>query len=56
MDVTVRHSGLSMLQEVRGRYLSLTFDVDTLLRSYIQILDQLSVMFLEMKTCKVSLA
>lgn len=47
-------NGLGLLQQVRGRYLSIHYDVPALLSSYVRLLDQLGVMSADMKTCKVS--
>lgn len=48
------HQGLTLLQEVRGRYLSIHYDVPALLQSYVRLLDQLGIMTGEMRTCRVS--
>ncbi|KAF8337388.1 uncharacterized protein EI90DRAFT_2645264 [Cantharellus anzutake] len=51
--VTPRGQGLTLLQTVRGRYLSLQFDVPTLLMAYVRLLDQLGSMSQQVKTCKL---
>ena len=51
--VQLREQGLTLLQQVRGRYLSINYDVPALLMTYVRLLDQLGVMSKEMKTCKV---
>lgn len=47
-------TGFSLLQQVRGRYLSTHDDVPALFLSYVRLLDQLGIMSQAMKTCKVS--
>ncbi len=51
--VSPREQGLTLLQTVRGRYLSLDYDVPALLMTYVRLLDQLGSMSQRVKTCKV---
>lgn len=48
-------NGLSLLQQVRGRYLTIHYDVEGLLSRYVKLLEQLKVTSGQIKTCKVSL-
>ena len=51
--VSPREQGLTLLQTVRGRYLSVHYDVPALLMTYVRLLDQLGSMSQQVKTCKV---
>lgn len=47
-------NGMSLLQQVRGRYIAIHYDVEGLLARYVRLLEQLQVTSSQIKTCKVS--
>ncbi|KAF8301446.1 hypothetical protein DL93DRAFT_2090732 [Clavulina sp. PMI_390] len=46
-------NGPSLLQQVRGKYLAVHYDVEGLLSRYVKLLEELNVATEQMKTCKL---